>query len=375
VDVKTEDILWKGAFDFKFDRLLSVQDNVAQQIIQGLEVSLSPSEAERIKPEQPINPQAYEYFLRGVDLYARGDFPLAVKMLEKASDLGPEYAPTWAYLGQAYNANASFQLGGREQHDKAQAAFERALKLQPSQIEARIYMANMFTDTGHVEQAVPLLREALKTNPNHAEVHWELGYAYRFAGMLQQSVAECERARQLDPGVKRNTSALNTYLYLGEYDKFLRSLPAVDDSAFVAFYRGFGAYYEKQWDHALADFDRAYTLDPSLLQVKIGRALGGGLRHQNTDGLKILHDIENKIEERNVGDPEALYKIAQAYAALGDKPSGMRVLQHSIERGFFPYPYFSSDPLIDVLRGETDFASLMDRARGRYEDFRKKFFQ
>jgi tetratricopeptide (TPR) repeat protein len=47
-----------------------------------------------------------------------------------------------------------------------------------------------------------LLREALKTNPNQAEIHWELSYAYRFAGMLKESVAECERARQLDPSVK-----------------------------------------------------------------------------------------------------------------------------------------------------------------------------
>lgn len=47
-------------------------------------------------------------------------------------------------------------------------------------------MANMFIDTGRVEKAVPLPREAIKQNPNCAECHWELGYAYRFAGMLAQ---------------------------------------------------------------------------------------------------------------------------------------------------------------------------------------------
>ena len=93
---------------------------------------------------------------------------------------------------------------------------------------------------------MPLLRDALKTNPNHAAVHWELGYAYRFAGMLNESVAECERALQIDPLVKvSNGSVLNTYLYLGEYDKFLASLPDVNDSAFLLFYRGFGEYYQK----------------------------------------------------------------------------------------------------------------------------------
>src|SRR6202007_3026336 len=111
---------------------------------------------------------------------------------QKSTQLAPDYALTWANLGKAYTANASFQFGGGEQYLKAQNAFERALALQPDQIDARIYMANMFTDTGRVEKAVPLLRYAFETNPNHAEVHWELGYAYRFAGMLRESVLESE---------------------------------------------------------------------------------------------------------------------------------------------------------------------------------------
>jgi tetratricopeptide (TPR) repeat protein len=288
--------------------------------------------------------------------------------------LGPEYALTWAYLGRAYNANASFELGGREQHHKAKAAFERALALQPAQIEAHIYMANLFTDTGQVERAVPLLRDALKTNPNHAELHWELGYAYRFAGMLQESVAECERSRQLDPGVKLNTSALNAYLYLGEYEKFLHSLPETNDIAFVVFYRGFGEYYQKKQDRAMTDFERSFSLDPSILQVKIGKALSDGIKRQNPQGLEILRGVENTIEERGVGDPEALYKIAQAYALLGDKLSALRVLRHSIERGFFSYPYFSTDPLLDSLRDQAEFGQLMTAARQRHLAFKTKFF-
>ena len=68
-------------------------------------------------------------------------------------------------------------------------------------------MANLFTDTGRVEEAVPLLRVALQSSPNNAEAHWELGYAYRYGGMLEESAAECELARRLDPEVKINSSA------------------------------------------------------------------------------------------------------------------------------------------------------------------------
>jgi tetratricopeptide (TPR) repeat protein len=183
---------------------------------------------------------------------------MAIKMLERSTESAPRYAPSWANLGKSYSANASFQLAGAPHYRKAQAAFERALAIEPNELEARIYMANLLTDTGRVEQAVPLLREALKTNPNHAEIHWELGYAYRFAGMLPESVSECERARQLDPGVKLNSSALNGYLYLGKYDRFLESLPNTNDVPLIVFYRGFGEYYKRDWGHAGEHFDHAF---------------------------------------------------------------------------------------------------------------------
>jgi len=374
IDVKTENLLWKGAFDLKYDKLLTVQETVANQIIRGLKLTLSPSEVERLKTDEAVSPIAYEFYLRGVDLYSKGEFPMAIKMLEKATEIAPNYALSWANLGKSYSASGSFQLGGSENYRKAQAAFERALSLQPDELAARIYMANMFTDTGRVEQAVPLLRAALKTNPNEAEIHWELGYAYRFAGMLQESVSECERARQLDPGVKLNSSALNAYLYLGQYDRFLESLPRTDDVPLIVFYRGFGEYYKKDWEQAEKHFDHAFELDRSVMQAEIGKALSFGIRRQTAEGAAILGTLEKKINERGVRDPEAIYKIAQAYAQLGDKASALRVMRQSIENGFFSYPYFANDPLLDALRRENTFSEIMSTARRRHEAFKTEFF-
>jgi hypothetical protein len=59
---------------------------------------------------------------------------------------------------------------------------------------------------------------------------------------------------------------------------------------------------------------------------------------------------------------------------LGDKSSALHVLEQSIENGFFPYPYFASDPLLDRLRNEAEFSQLMSVARRRHEAFRQMFF-
>lgn len=374
IDVKSNRILWKGTIDLKYDNLLAVQDKVAQEILKGLALNLTPSEAERLRADAPSNSLAYEYYLRGVDLYSRGDFPMAIKMLEKSAEIDPNYALTWAQMGTSYTAQASLRFGGREQYRKAQSAYEKALALEPAQLETRIYMANLLTDTGQVEQAVPLLREALKTNPNNADLHWELGYAYRFGGMLRQSVEESEWARRIDPSVKLTTSAANGYLYLGQYDKFLQTLPNNNDSAFILFYRGLGEFYKKNNEQAARDFDRAFERDPSLLQANIGKVFSYAIKKQQADALDILQATEKRIEERGVGDPEAIYKLAQAYAVLGDKQSALRMLRQSIANGFFPYSYFKNDPMLEGLRNEAEFTELMSATRQRQEAFKSAFF-
>ena len=373
IDVKTQDILWRDAFDLKYDKLRSVQDTVAQEIIKGLELKLTESEAEQMTPDAAVNPVAYEYYLRGVDLYSRGDFLPAIKMLEASTQIDPNYALTWAHLGRAYNADASFQLGGRDRYVKAQAAFERALSLQPRQIEAQIYMANLLTDTGRVEKAVPLLRDAVRTNPNHADVHWELGYAYRFAGMLEQSLAECERARALDPGVKLNTSALNAFLYLGQYDEFLQSIPK-DSGAALNVFTAASANTIRTTMKTRPRISIAHSNSTLYVAGEIGKALSDGIRRENVRGIEILREAEKKIQERGVGDPEASYKVAEAYAVLGDKASALRVLERSITSGFFPYPYLAADPLLNGLRQEPQFANLMQAAGRRHESFKRVFF-
>jgi tetratricopeptide (TPR) repeat protein len=189
--------------------------------------------------------------------------------------------------------------------------------------------------------------------------------------MLDQSVAECERARQLDPLVKANGSVFNTYLYLGQYKKFLETLP-VDDSSFVLFYRGFGEFHEKAFEQASRDFDRAYELDPTLY-AGIGKALSDSIHQRKAEGLDLLHEFESRIIRRGVGDPEATYKIAQAYAVLGDKISALRMLRTSVESGFFSYPYIAKDPLLNDLHREPEFAQILNIARQRYEAFRNSF--
>jgi len=177
----------------------------------------------------------------------------------------------------------------------------------------------------------------------------------------------------LDPGVKLTSSALNAYLYLAQYDKFLASLAKGDDSPLFIFYRGFAEYHKDNREQAVRDFDRAFELRPTLLQARIGKALSEAIGNRKPRAAEILGDASDKISELSVGDPEAVYKIAQAYAVIGDKASALRLLKYSIDQGFFCYPYFISDPLMKPLRADPEFTRLTEKARERHEAFRAKF--
>ena len=374
IDIPGNRIIWRDSMDVRYERLLEVQDRVAQQIVNGLELNLSPSQSHSLTADKPENPLAYEDYLRGVDFYSLGNYPAAIAMLEKSTSLDPNYAPAWAHLGKTYTTNASLRFGGREAYDKAQAAYEKALALNPDLVEARIYEANMLTDTGRVEEAVPLLRSALATSSRNAELHWELGYAYRFAGMLDASVAECEEARRIDPQVKINSSAINAYLYLGQYQKFLESLPPTQDVAYIIFYRGLAQYYLHELQDATASFDRAYTLEPSLLPSRIGKAISDSLAGKHKAAAAILNQTENEMEAQGVVEPESMYKVAQAWAILGDRTASLHALSHAIEGGFFCSPWFTSDPLLAGERSDPEFQRLMKEASQRHDEFRNRFF-
>jgi tetratricopeptide (TPR) repeat protein len=134
-----------------------------------------------------------------------------------------------------------------------------------------------------------------------------------------------------------------------------------------------GNYYLKRFEQAEAYFDRAYDLDPQLY-TRIGKALSYAIKDQKEVALGVLRDVEREIEQKGVGDSEAVYKVAQAYAVLGERGSALRVLRRSIETGFFCYGYVKSDPLLESLRTEPELNSLLEIAHNRHESFRSAFF-
>lgn len=368
VDVSTDDKLWSESIKIKSGNLVELQDYVAQKVVSGLRLNLTDAEGRRLVRNVTVDPVAYEYFLRSRYLLSTNNNQKAIDLLEKSVALDQNNAVAWAYLARAYHINALQFSGDRNDLSRAEANYEQALALDPELSQARLMMAKLFTETGRVEQASPLLIELVKANPNMAEAHWELSYAYRYAGLLDESTQEGDRALEIN--TRLESHQFNTYLYAGEYEKFLASLPVRED-AYVVFYRGLVQYYLGDMTQAAVAFDRAYELNQGSVITQIGKALRFAIAGRNREGLQMLKTAEARIAKPGIGDGEITYKFAQVYDALGDKESALRALDRSIDQGFFCYPYFVADPLLKNLRSEPACASILERARLRQEAFKR----
>jgi hypothetical protein len=111
-----------------------------------------------------------------------------------------------------------------------------------------------------------------------------------------------------------------------------------------------------------------------MLHTRVGKALSALISGDRNAAARLLQLTELESTERDVSDAEALFRIAEAYAVLGDTGAALRVLGRSIEGGFFCYPYFVRDPLLGSIRSVPEFQSLLERARERHEAFRRRFF-
>ena len=370
IDAEQDQIAWQDVIDIDYAKLSAVQDRVANDVAGALRLNLTANETQRMHRYIP-RAAAYEYDLRGIAMSKHSDYLSALKMYEKAVEADPNYALAWTHIAAVCYFHANDKLTGPAYRARAEKAIERALELEPDQIEARLEKAfQMIDNEGRGEEAIPILRGIIQTNDNIANAHWFLSQAYRYGGALDESIAEGQRAIEIDPDVMWDTT-FNTLFYAGRHDEFLSSMAHKPDGARNCFYRGLADLYVNDRESAVQQFDRSYEIDRTYPHAVIGQAMKAALNSEFVSGTRSLRQLER---DRVLTDGEMLYKLAQAHALLGNKADAVRLLRRSVEQNFFCYPYFAGDALLDGVRGEPGFDEFLNSARERHEKFKQTFF-
>ena len=203
IDTATGYHLWAERYDRELEDIFAVQDEVTQKIVTALQVKLTEGERGRIGRPQTTNLEAYEYFLRGLEAFARRTpdmNTLAKQMFDQAITLDPSFAAAYARLGRAYMIEWSFQWSD-DPHlpERAAALARQAISLDSTLPGAYQTLAYVHLLQKEFDQAVVEARRAVVLDPNDADACITLGEVLSCAGEPQEAIRLIEKALQLDP--------------------------------------------------------------------------------------------------------------------------------------------------------------------------------
>jgi TolB-like protein len=366
VDVPTERLLWQSSVTARVDDLIGLQQQLSAQVQQGLLPALGGAGGAVETASRPKNQQAYDFYLRSV---AQPHDPApnkeAIKLLEWAVGIDSSYAPAWEALGQRYYYDSTFGGGGEEVFQKSNAAYERAIRLDPNRVAAASSLITNRVERGELGRAYDAATDLVRRRPQSADAHFALSYVLRYAGMLEQATQECNTARALDPNNFAFRSCAWGFLEMGKTDRAMDFIHMDAGSEWAAWATPYVLLAEG--DVAAARESAKNMGKASTYHRELMAACTAAQRPPDMDKIVREQEAAAMLEP----DPEAWYHVAALMAACGQKEPALRLLKAAVQQNYCAYTALLDDPLLKDLRRETAFNEVLTSA-GKCQDALKE---
>ena len=204
IDATTGGHLWAERFDRDLTDIFAVQDDVTQQIVTALALNLGEGDRRRLLTEHTDNLEAYDLFLRGRELWWRqtkGTNVQARELLQRAAELDPNFAPTYAILGAAHLIDYinGWSAIPSQSFEEGQEASRRAVAIDRRSATARWALAAANLWSREHDAAIAEAELAVSLNPNYAEGHNFLGLVLHYAGRSKDALPHFDRSMALNP--------------------------------------------------------------------------------------------------------------------------------------------------------------------------------
>lgn len=210
-------------------QLFALQDRLTEQVIQTLAPNIRMAELRRIERKRPESFDAYDYFLRGLDLIYRLDreeFDQARRMFQEAIRLDPDYAPPYAFtaLWHSIFANQGWSTDRRLESTKVGEFSSAALLRDPNNVWALALSGHLRALLLHdYETAFDLFDRALRASPNTAFAWSRSSPVFSYIGDGAEATRRAMQALHLspfDPNIFFTHCALGFAAYTeGDYER------------------------------------------------------------------------------------------------------------------------------------------------------------
>jgi serine/threonine protein kinase/tetratricopeptide (TPR) repeat protein len=357
IDTGTERLLWQTSLNGSTQDLIGVQEQLAKQVRQGLLPMLGAAGGFLETSTRPSNQEAYELYLRSVALsHDAAPNREAIKSLEHAVELDPNYAPAWSEIGQRYYYDSTYSNGGEEMYQRSNVALEHGLALDTNLISAASQLIVNHVDRGELGKAYASAMELVKRRPENAMAHFTLGYVQRYAGMLEESARQCDTALTLAPGNYSFRSCAWAFMELGRFDR-ARDFIQLDAGTEWANYATPSLLLREgrvaEAREAVKHMANAPHYHRDLLEALLGLRPPAELD-------RMAHDAEASGPADP--DPETSYYLGALFAYAGKKEAAFHQLKTGIEQNYCAYSNLLSDPLLRGLHSDRRFDELLTAA-------------
>jgi adenylate cyclase len=213
--------------------IFAVQDEVTRQIVDALQIKLTDSEQCCLGRAPTTNMEAYECFLRGLEIFSHRSQAAnmqAREMFERAIACDPHFAAAYARLGRTYFFDWSFQWSNDpDVLERAVTLAQQAIALDPSLPGAHQTLAYVYLARRQFDQALAEAEQAVQLDPNDADACVTLGEVLSCANRPAEAIGYIEKALLLDPHYPPSFPfALGQAQYLlGRHDEALFSFTRV----------------------------------------------------------------------------------------------------------------------------------------------------
>jgi TolB-like protein/Flp pilus assembly protein TadD len=378
VQANPERNLWSESYQRDLRDVLTLQGDVARAITGEIRIKVTPQEYARLASRRPVNPEAYQAYLKGGYFAAKrtpNDIRKAIEFFQHAIEIDPNYAMGYVGLANSYlMASGGYGvLKSAESFSKGEAAARKALELDdtlsaPHALLADVRLRRDWDWAGAEKEYT----RALELEPGNAGIHYGYGFAYLFpAGRLDEGITEMKRALELAPLSLIINANLGVMLRVrdevrgGTFDDAIEQCRKTLelDSNFTIGQMCLGQAYQLQgmYEEAATHLSRCAAL--GFFECRRKLAVVYVLSGRRGEALKILGEMRERYKKQ----PVDAYNLWEIYAALGDRDQAFTWLEKSYEQKEFNMLYIRycttdrTNPAVKDLTSDPRFQDVVRR--------------
>jgi serine/threonine-protein kinase len=366
--------LWSKDYDGDMNDILNFQSNVAEQVVQALQIKLGGDETRVLAKKPTENPEAHRLYLLGRYEFARYTqvgWANAIRNYEQALKIDPNYALAYCGLADTYAYMGGVVMPGKEALVKEKEFAQKALELDPELAEAHLslgialcydwHSTRAMAGTFDWQKAANEFDRAIELNPNLAWTYELYAWLLNGLGRSDEAIAKDKKAIELDPLNPFFQTALSFFLYFaGRYDDTIaqarRTLELDPNSTLAHNLLGRSLLWKGDTAGAIAEFQKTKALDPrAWYQGFLGYAYAiSGDRAKAEEALRELEELAN----RQYVSPIAFVTI---YLGLGEKQKALDWLEKSYEDQESVCWLLKVDRIYDSVRKEPRFQAILKK--------------